>query len=258
MRARRLRRALLQADFTLALTSRPTLFVVMATSALAAAAMYSEVLAVIFYLTYSLIYTLSAAVSTATSYLDEALTGRAQLYLAAGLSRGEYALSWILSAAIYPAAAVLLAVLLPLAVLNPRSLTEPLISPLDQLAAGMLARGLTLAVVLALDTLQLGSLLLFTASTTRRRGLVAAAGLAATLLLPLSAVIVMAATNSYGAASAVVISAVNVAYGVTLASSGFPGVSDPLWTARISLLVATATTAVYLAAAYKAMSSREY
>jgi len=64
--------------------------------------------------------------ATAGGYLaDEIVTGRAQLYIAAGLRRMEYYASWWLALVAFPALATMLSMVLPLLVVNPHVLLEP-------------------------------------------------------------------------------------------------------------------------------------
>ncbi|BES82268.1 hypothetical protein [Pyrodictium abyssi] len=256
----RLRRVLLQADFILAQVARPVLVVAVSAAGLAAASMYSELIAVLFYTLYSLAYGLSAATSAAYSFAEEVVSRRAQLYLAAGLRRSEYALAWILAVIVYPAAAVFLSIVFPLLVLNPESLVEPLISPFSVArSTGRLGIGLVLAASYALTTLQLGSLAFMVSAFTLRRGAVAAAMLAATLLVPVSMLVIMVMTNGGGVEAVLTImSLLSVQYALAMTDSNLPGIEDPETVFNVCLVQSLVSAAAYLLLGYLRASNMEY
>lgn len=68
-----------------------------------------------------------ALIALAAAMFDEISDGTVQMYLAAGLSRLEYVVSWFLVAVVYPAAGITAAMLVPALVVDPATIAMPIV-----------------------------------------------------------------------------------------------------------------------------------
>ncbi len=96
-------------------------------------------------------------ITIAGSMIDEINEGQAQLYLATGLSRLEYVVSWYIVSVIYPVLAVFLAIVLPVLIIDPSALLTRLSPYSSTLVPSILSFTIAISLQL-LDNITLGLL----------------------------------------------------------------------------------------------------
>jgi len=218
-------------------------------AAATSAIFYPSIMDVILTL-YPLFHAVGAVLPSATGLVEEAVSGRSQLYLATGLSRRAYAAAWLLALAAYPSIAVALGFLLPPLLLGEPGLLQ------GQPQPGPPRPSYPVVTALAVVTAaQIGSLAAL-AAAARSRGAVTAAVLASAVLIPIFAPIVAVLTlppMHAEKAAALTIAVFNAYYAALIGGAMF---KIDVWGTLIPL--AAVAAAAYAAAAWLAHAWREY
>ncbi len=138
-------------------------------------------------------------ITIAGSMIDEINEGQAQLYLATGLSRSEYVVSWYIVSIVYPVLAVFLAIVLPVLIIDPPALLIRL-SPYSSTLVPTL---LTFAFAISLQLLNNISLGLMFGLMTKKKGIAYLTVVFIAFILPVALGIIVsmlgAMTGSYDA-----------------------------------------------------------